>query len=763
MSDAVAPVVSERLDVLGIVQGVGFRPFVYRAATQLGLRGFVGNDSTRVFIEVTGPVERIDELVRLLRDDAPPLAHVETIHRRRVAPTSPHSGFDVVESETTAGARALVPPATAVCHECRHELLDETDRRYRHPFITCTNCGPRFTIITALPYDRPNTTMASFPMCERCAAEYNDPSNRRYHAQPISCHDCGPELSFIGPDGHRDGGHEAIDRAAELLRKNGIVAIKGLGGFHLAVDATDPSAVDRLRTRKHRPDKPLAVMVRDIEAVRRIAHVSPSEEQVLSSAARPVVLLERRDNAGLAESVAPNNPFVGVMLAYTPIHHLLLEDIDTPVVMTSANISGEPIIYRDGEIASQLGTVADGLLTHDRPIVAPCDDSVVRVVGQGPLPVRRARGYAPIPVKLNGAHRHVLAVGGELKNTFCVGDGAHAWVSPHVGDMGSLATLQTFEQGIARFAAMYDVEPTVTAADAHPAYLSSRWAHRTSGTPVLEVQHHHAHIAAVMAEHQLEPTCPVLGFAFDGTGYGDDGTIWGGEVLEATADGYNRLAHLVPVPLPGGDAAVEHPARIALAHLHAAGIEWTDGLAPVAVTPSTERTLLARQLETEFGCVPTTSMGRLFDAVASILALRHRISFEAQAAIDLEHAARRNRSPHRHYSFGLGNATIDQRPVLRSIVDDVQHGYATEVIADGFHHAVVDAIVALAHRHLAPGQVAVLSGGVFQNSLLAQRTVASLSSAGHEVRTHRLVPPNDGGLALGQAYIATHAQPSKEH
>ena len=552
--------------------------------------------------------------------------------------------------------------------------------------------------------------------------------------------------------------------ARELLRTGGIVAIKGLGGFHLAVDATDDAAVTRLRTRKHRPDKPLAVMVPDLDAARRLVHLDPAEARLLSSPARPVLLARRRADARLAPSVAPDNPMLGVMLAYTPVHHLLLAELDIPLVMTSANVSGEPIVFRDADIDTQVGPVADALLTNDRPIVAPCDDSVVRMAGQHLLPVRRARGYAPVPVAFEGGRRAALAVGGELKNTFCLTDGDHAWVSPHIGDMGALATLRTFEQTVARFQTMCGVEPQVIATDAHPGYVTSRWARRAGPAEAIhEVQHHHAHVAAVMAEHRLPPATPVLGFAFDGTGYGHDGTIWGGEVLRATAHAADRLAHLVPVPLPGGDAAIEHPARIALAHLRAAGVTVDETIPAVAAIPPDQRRLLDRQFTSGFGCVPTTSMGRLFDAVASIVGLRHAISYEAQAAIDLEHAARDNREAAAAYAFDLDGPHLDQRPVVAAIAADVRAGRSVAAIADGFHTAVAHAVCGLADRHATDGQVVVLSGGVFQNALLTERTVARLRDRGHDVRTHRLVPPNDGGLALGQAFIATHANAAEEH
>lgn len=748
---------SERVEVAGIVQGVGFRPFVYRLATELDLVGQVGNDSAKVFIDVVGDAAALDEFAERLRSDAPPLSFIEHVTRRPTETTLETDHFRIVDSVEAAGPRTLVPPDTGLCPDCLAELFESSNRRFRHPFITCTNCGPRFSIITSLPYDRPNTTMADFAMCAACTAEYTDPTDRRYHAQPIGCHECGPTLWFSAPDGEHVVGRAGIEAARKMICSGHIVAVKGVGGFHFAVDATDEEGVGRLRHRKHRPDKPLAVMVRDLEAAQRVAVLSSAEERLLTSPARPVVLARARGDAGIVASVAPGNPLIGVMLAYTPVHHLLLTEPFPPVVMTSANVAGEPITYRDADIEAQLGTVADGLLTNDRRIATPCDDSVVRVVDGSLLPIRRGRGYAPIPVSLERAGHAALGVGGELKSTCCVTDGVHAWVSPHIGDMGTLATLRTFEETVDRFQSMYGIEPAAVAVDSHPGYATSRWAHRTWSARVVETQHHHAHIAAVMAEHHLDPATPVLGFAFDGTGYGDDGSIWGGEVLHATATGYERLASLVPVALPGGDAAIEHPARVALAHLTAAEVDWDEDLPAVGAVPLRDRRLLAQQLASGFGCVPTTSMGRLFDAVASLIGLRHRVSFEAQAAIELEHAAQDNAGQACDYRFELGNGQLDQRPVIRAIVADLLGGRSPGEIADGFHTAVSDAVRMIATRHAASSGIVVLSGGVFQNALLTERTVVALRESGHDARTHRLVPPNDGGLALGQAFIATNS------
>lgn len=758
----VAARVAARFEVTGIVQGVGFRPFVHRLARELGLDGFVGNDSTRVFVEVAGLPDAVGELARRLVADAPPLARVERVERHdAIGPVEP--GFRIVESETVAGARTLVPPDTAVCDDCLAELFDPDDRRFGHPFITCTNCGPRFTIIRDLPYDRPATTMSGFPMCAACAGEYGDPADRRYHAQPIACHDCGPTLVFRPGNGDAPGERSAaIAGAIDALRAGLTVAVKGLGGYHLACDATSPEAVTRLRDRKHRPDKPFAVLVRDLDAARELAFVSDDEAAELTSSARPVVLLRARPDTPLSPLVAPANPLVGVMLPHTPIQHLLVAGDMPPLVMTSGNLGGEPIAYRDDDAATRLAGLCDAMLTHDRPIHVPCDDSVVRLVGDVLLPVRRARGFAPVPIGWAGAHRSVLAVGGELKNTFCLASRDHAWVSQHLGDMENLATLDAFDASVAQFRALYAVEPEVVAVDAHPGYSTTRWARdRFDASMIVPVQHHHAHVAAVMAEHGADPTEQVVGFAFDGTGFGTDGAIWGGEVLVADAVSADREWHLAEVPLPGGDAAIRNPYRVALAHLAAAGVEWADDLAPVRQLERVERGLLERQLATGFQCVPTTSMGRLFDAVASLLGLRHRISFEAQAAIDLELAAERSVGADAGFRFDAVDGVIHAAPVVRGVVAGMRAGTPTGDLAATFHLAVAELVRDLAlHECRQRGLTrVVLSGGVFQNALLTAMCVDLVRRAGIDPLTHRLVPPNDGGLALGQAFVAAHTVP----
>ena len=767
-----------RFEVRGVVQGVGFRPFVHRLASELGLSGVVGNDSSRVFIELGGPDATLREFEERLVQEAPPLALIEEVRRCEASDQFdlvPGSGFTIVESERVDGERTFVSPDVALCDACLREMSDPSDRRFAHPFITCTNCGPRFTITRALPYDRPNTTMAGFEMCETCEAEYHDPTDRRFHAQPIGCHDCGPSLTWMGsrPDIHMGSSDlDAVGAAALALADGAIVSIKGLGGFHLACDATSDAAVQLLRDRKRRPDKPLAVMVADLEMARELAHVTEREAELLSSAAAPVVLCRARADSPLSPLVAPGNPLVGLVLPYTPVHHLLLTDrsgTETPqravarrchlgpLVMTSGNLGGEPIAFRDDDAFERLAPLVDGFLTHDRPIHLPCDDSVVRVVSDQLLPIRRARGHAPLPVSLGTPAKapDVLAVGGELKNTFCVASGGYAWMSQHIGDMENLDTLQAFEASVEQFCDLYDIHPQLVAADTHPAYLSSSWARTNHGDRVVGIQHHHAHVAAVMAEHGLIPSEPVLGVAFDGTGDGQDGTVWGGELLLATATEFERLAHLSSVPMPGGDEAARHPWRAALAHLWAADLEWSDTLPPVGQA-GTECALVRQQLDRGINAVPTSSMGRFFDALASLIGIRQHVSYEAQAAIELEIAAvrwRERAEPTPTLQFRLD----DPARLVRSVVEHVKAGTPTGALALALHEAIVAGVAFEVRRLCARHGVntVVLSGGCFQNALLTELLTTSLEPS-LDVRTHHLVPPNDGGLALGQAFIAHH-------
>lgn len=757
-----------RLEVTGVVQGVGFRPFVHRLARDTGLAGTVRNVADGVTIEIEGDERRLERFEQRLIADAPTLARIETIGRTDLAPRGVH-GFRIESSAPdSASPVASIPPDTATCESCLAEMRDPRDRRHRHPFITCTDCGPRFTIITALPYDRRSTTMRDFARCRRCAQEYRDPADRRHHAQPIACHECGPTIAHWVDDRFTDGTDIVLARTHDDLAGGRIVAIKGLGGFHLAVDATCDEAVARLRGRKHRPDKPFAVMVPDVATARQIAHLDGTEVDALTGPARPVVLAERRTNSMLSRHVAPGNPLVGVMLPPTPLHHLLFDAVPnarSPVpvalVMTSGNVAGEPICYQDDDAFDRLGTIADSFVTHDRAIRVPCDDSVVRIVANSEMPVRRSRGHAPLPIRLPFTVAPTLAVGGEIKNTACLARGRHGWMSQHIGDMGCLASIEALEETAALLAQLTSVDAEVIAVDRHPGYHTRRWGHQiASGRPVIEVQHHHAHLAALLAEHGLDDE-PVTGIVFDGTGYGDDGDLWGGEVLVGGYSSFDRWGHLAPVALPGGEIAIREPWRAAVAHLAAAGIDPVDDLPPLETASAVERTVIERQISDPGRSPRTTSMGRLFDVVASLIGIRHRISYEAQAAIELEHLAARTlgRVAVPPLQFPVdATGTIDPAPVVADIARDVRRGIDTSLIAASFHLAVVDLIVTLADRVRNEREVTAvgLTGGVFQNALLTSLAMSRLQQAGHRVLVHRTVPANDGGLALGQVAVAHH-------
>ncbi|MGI8612541.1 MAG: carbamoyltransferase HypF, partial [Nocardioidaceae bacterium] len=657
------------------------------------------------------------------------------------------------------------------CEDCLRELADPHDRRFRHPFISCTNCGPRFTVITALPYDRGTTTMADFPLCDACAGEYADPADRRFHAQTIACHDCGPKVELARSGRTALHGAGAIEATRAMLAAGGIVAVKGLGGYHLVCDAADQSTVKELRRRKRRGDKAFAIMARDLETARSLISMEPGEIELLTGAQRPIVLLERRLSGSLrvADSVAPRKPHLGVMLPYTPLHTLLLGLSGDPpgprvLVMTSGNLGGEPIAYRDDDAMQRLAPLVDGWLRNDRAIAVPCDDSVTRVVDGEELPLRRSRGYAPLPVALPTPVPPTLAVGADLKNTCCVAEDGYAWLSQHIGDMDDLATLEAFGRTERHLEQLTGVAPQRIAADAHPGYRSAAWARDSAaGRPVRAVQHHHAHVAAVLGEHGHDGSEPVIGIAFDGTGYGTDGAVWGGEVLVADYRGFHRYAHLAYVPLPGGDAAVDRPYRMALAHLRAAQVPWDPDLAPVAACRAGELAVLAHQLDTGFGCVPTSSMGRLFDAVASLAGVRQVADYEAEAAIELEGLSFRLGPAAAGYAFELrdgvdtADLVADAAPVVRSVVADVRSGVAAAVIGARFHAGVVTLVCNVAKRlRDARGlDTVVLSGGVFQNALLLSSTRRRLASDGFTVLAPRRLPPNDGGIALGQLLVAT--------
>ncbi|WP_329486175.1 carbamoyltransferase HypF [Kitasatospora sp. NBC_01246] len=754
-----------RVAVRGLVQGVGFRPFVFTLAAELGLAGTVTNTGDGVLAEVEGPPESVDAFCRRVATDAPPLARVASVEHEALALTGA-AGFAITPSRTDGTRRTLIPPDTATCADCLAELADPGDRRYRHPFISCTNCGPRHTIVTGLPYDRANTTMAGFPLCPDCEREYTDPADRRFHAQPLCCHACGPRLALVVPGLPSLDGEAALTEARRLLADGAILAVKGIGGYHLACDALNERSVARLRRRKRRGAKPFALMARDLAEIARLLRPDPVEEELLTGAVRPIVLLRRRGPLPAAlEAVAPRSPDLGVMLPYTPLHQLLIAPPGPGLlVMTSANLSGEPVVTEDRDAFARLAPLVDAWLTHDRPIHVPCEDSVVRVVDGEQLPIRRSRGHAPLPLPLPAPVRPVLAVGGDLKNTFALAQDGYAWLSGHIGDMDDLATLEAFDRAVAHLGAVTGVRPELLAVDRHPGYRSVRHARSTAGgREVRTVQHHHAHVASVMAEHGLDGGRPVLGVAFDGTGFGDDGAVWGGEVLLADYDGYRRLAHLAYVPLPGGDAAVARPYRTALAQLFAAGLPWAPELPPVLACPENERLVLKRQLERSLNCAPTSSMGRLFDAVSALAGICQRVEYEAQAAIELEGAALAHGPAEGAYAFGLrpvdGTLVADPAPVLAAVVADLAAGAPAGLIAARFHDAVaglVRRVCAVAREEHGTGTVA-LTGGVFANALLSSACAEGLRADGFTVLRHRRVPPNDGGLALGQLMVAARA------
>ena len=773
-----------RVEIHGAVQGVGFRPFVYRLATDAGLAGWVINDAQGVFIEVEGTRPVLEGFLGRLRTEKPPRAIVQSLEVDWLDPAG-YEGFEIRHSDNSGVKTVIVLPDVATCPDCLAEVLDPGDRRYRYPFTNCTNCGPRFSIIQALPYDRPNTTMRRFIMCPACRHEYEDPRDRRFHAQPNACPVCGPQLRWYdgGSEGEGVGaqspplleGDAALLQAAALLRAGGTLALKGLGGFHLMVDARNAGAVARLRLRKQRGDKPFAVMACDLSQACTLCEIPPAAEELLGSAEAPIVLLRRLPTAPIAGEVAPDNPYLGVMLPYTPLHHLLLRELGFPVVATSGNLSDEPICTDENEARERLGRMADGFLVHDRPIARHVDDSVAWVVAGAPRLLRRARGYAPLPVMLPAAVPGILAVGAHLKNTVALSVGRQAFISQHIGDLETVEAMAAFERVIADFLRLYEATPVAIAHDLHPDYLSTRWAHehaadggeRDRGDPVrlVGVQHHHAHLAACLAENGVDGK--ALGVIWDGTGYGTDGTIWGGEFLLGDAAGYRRAAHLRPFRLPGGEAAIREPARLAVDLLwELYGVEalaWED-LAPVRHLRPSDRSLLARMLSRGINSPVTSSAGRLFDAVAALLGLRQVVSFEGQAAMALEFAA--DESVTDAYSMPIGGRpgraeddtsplVLDWAPLVRAILADLRAGLPVGMMAARFHNTLVEAIVSVAER-IGERRVA-LSGGCFQNRLLVERAAHRLRTAGFEVLLHCQVPPNDGCISLGQIAVAAAA------
>ena len=747
--------------VRGIVQGVGFRPWVYTLALRYGLNGRVRNGSQGVEIEISGDSQAVNGFLCEIPAGAPPLARIDSVEVEEL-PSVPLEPFHIDESRSDGARSTLISPDVATCPDCLRELFDPGDRRYRYPFINCTHCGPRYTIITDIPYDRAATTMAPFPMCEACRKEYHDPLDRRFHAQPVACPDCGPLMHLETLNGETIAhGDTAVREASARLDSGSIVAVKGLGGFHLAVNALDRQAVIRLRLRKLRDEKPFAVMVRDMDAVRRHCEVDEQEESLLTGLARPIVLLKKRRTAsgpGIAEETAPRNRRLGVLLPYTPLHHLLFDgNPDRVLVMTSANRSDEPMVAGNDEARERLAAIADFLLLHDRDIYIRCDDSVVRVQNGVPRPIRRSRGMVPLPVKLGESVPPVLGVGAEIKNTICVTRGNAAFLSGHIGDLENLETLHAFEKTVRHMERILEVRPQAVVHDLHPDYLGTRWALEQTHVPRFAVQHHHAHIAAVMAERGVEG--PVLGLALDGSGYGTDGTVWGGELLRVDGETFHRLGHLRRVPLPGGNAAVKEPWRMALAWLEAldpAGTEARFGEF-IRKWGEDKARIVLQMIRKGINSPPTSSCGRLFDAVAALVGLRSVVTYEGQAAMELEQAVDPEETGAYRGEIETGSdaLVIDPSLMVREVVREMEQGISAGRIAARFHNGLADLFVdaaCVAARKSGLRRMA-LSGGVFQNAVLSLRMEDGLREKGFEVFVHTEIPANDACIALGQAWI----------
>jgi hydrogenase maturation protein HypF len=752
-----------RLQVTGVVQGVGFRPFVYRLARLHRLAGWVCNTSQCVEIEIEGPPASLAAFIGQLQQEAPALARIDAVVSSAAHPEG-RAGFAIRESRHLTATEALIPADVTTCDDCLADLADPGNRRYQYPFTNCTNCGPRFTIIRGVPYDRVHTTMAVFDLCPRCRAEYENPEDRRFHAEPTACPACGPRVWL--EEGDRRLDREAIPAAASLLQNGRIVAVKGLGGFHLAADARHDGAVQTLRERKGRVAKPFALMVRDLEEAARLCHLGDLERSRLLSRERPIVLALRRPDAGVSAHVAPGHRFLGLMLPYTPLHFLLMEHAPAALVMTSGNLSEEPRVHDNDEARRKLAGLADAFLLHDRDIQAPCDDSVVRPVdAAGVIPLRRARGLVPAPIYLPLESEAILGVGAEQKNTFCVAAHGVALLSQHIGDLDSVETFDYYRRAITHFKALCRQDPVVVAHDLHPRYLSTRYAQSLAGVRLMGVQHHHAHIAACLAENRR--TDRVIGVALDGTGYGPDGAVWGGELLVADLAGFTRAGHFAPVRLPGGDAAIKDPGRMATAYL--AALDGDDFLSQarqlgLTYSPLEER-ILCRQLAEGLNSPLTTSAGRLFDAVAAALGVCRRRTYEGQPAMELEMAA--DETADGFYPAAVRDApdalVLDTLAIFRAVVADYLSGVAAPTIAARFHNSLVRLLADACGliRERTGLNLVALSGGVMQNALLFTRLKRALATLGFEVLTHNLAPPNDGSISLGQVAVAA-AQINKE-
>ncbi len=742
--------------IRGAVQGVGFRPFVFRLAGECGLGGAVRNSPGGVFIEAEGEERAVRDFLLRLESEKPPLAFILSLESRFLDPVG-SDRFVIGPSDESGEKSAIVLPDVATCADCLREIFDPADRRHLYPFTNCTNCGPRFSIIESLPYDRSRTTMKGFVQCERCLAEYEDPSDRRFHAQPNACPECGPRLELWDGEGRPlAAAHAALLGGAEAIGEGKIVALKGLGGFHLVVDARNEEAVARLRERKGREEKPLAVMAPSIESAREICRVSGAEERLLRSPESPIVLLKKDAARAVAPSVAPGNPNLGVLLPYTPLHHILLHELGRPIVATSGNLSDEPICIDEREAVDRLRAVADIFLVHDRPIRRHVDDSIARVVLGRELVLRRARGYAPLPIMLRKEVPETLAVGAHLKSAVAVARGREVFVGQHIGDLETRESLEAFRRSIRSLSELHGIRPRLVACDLHPEYFSTRFAEET-GLPLVRVQHHHAHVLSCMAENELEG--PVLGVAWDGTGYGTDGSVWGGEFLHLKGGGFRRAGRIRPFRLPGGEAAVREPRRSAagvLYEIFGDSLFEREELPVNSAFTAEERAVVRRMLSRALNAPVTSSAGRLFDAVASLARIRQKMSFEGQAAMELEFALAGVETDDR-YSITLADSEsgpflVDWEPLIRGILADVSAGVEPGVISARFHNALAAVIVEAAER--VGEERVVLSGGCFQNEYLLRNSVLRLRSGGFRPYWHQRVPPNDGGIALGQAAAA---------
>jgi hydrogenase maturation protein HypF len=773
-----------RISVRGIVQGVGFRPFVYGLAVEHSLKGWVYNTSEDVKIEVEGETKALGQFELELQTKAPPLAHIENITIEYYAPRG-YKNFEIRHSQALPGKYQLISPDIATCQPCLSELLNPEDRRYRYPFTNCTNCGPRFTIIEDMPYDRSKTTMRRFQMCPRCQAEYDNPLDRRFHAQPNACPECGPQVELVDNQGNPVtpilSGSNPVAAASQFLKEGKIVAIKGLGGFLLACDATNDTAVKTLRQRKKRSSKPFAIMVTNVDEAKRHCYVSPKEENLLTSPQSPIVLMRWREGSSVSREVAPNLRFLGVMLPYTPLHHMLLRDTGLPLVMTSGNLSEEPIARDNDEALRRLSGIADYFLIHNRDIYSRYDDSVAIVERDTSQLIRRARSYAPHPIHLSFGARQVLGCGAEEKNTFCLTKDNYAFLSQHIGDMENMETLEHFDSTISLYKRLFHIEPEIVAHDLHPDYLATKYAQELGepGIKLIPVQHHHAHIASCMADNGLED--PVIGVAFDGTGMGADGNIWGGEFMAADYRDYKRVGHLEYLPLPGGDAAIKRPCRTAIGYILTllgenalntviASEAKQSRLASIGQVSEVEIEVTKRQIERKINSPLTSSMGRLFDAISALLGIRGEIDYEAQAAVELEMAAHsfviargldeaiagnNERYPYRIVA-AEGIRIVHLKDLLSAVIEDLRQGISKGRISVRFHNTVAQMVNEMCHLIADESGVrqVALSGGVFQNRLLLRKTVSLLESSGFRVFTHRQVPCNDGGISLGQAVIA---------